>query len=146
MGQIFPPLVVLSSHAPEELKALAPASLSRRHCHHDADFARAGWRDYQRPGAGKTVKRPLYLRRVLITGVVLLTEGAVEADLHRLNGRFGLNLEPLTAAKAREQAAVTRDIQPHLDALAGLFERLDAARGASPLPEDVPSRAAPSDF
>ena len=108
LEQIFSPLVIRTSPAHEELKALAQASLSRRLYHHYAGFARGEWRDYQKPGVGKTVKRLLYLHRVLMTGVVLLTEGVVEANLHanRLNARFGFELDPLLAMKTREQADV----------------------------------------
>jgi len=103
-------------------------------------------RDYQKPGLGKTVKRLLYLHRILMTGIVLLTEGVVEANLHRLNERFGLDLDPLLAMKTREQADVTGDDAAYTQSVAGLFERLDAARESSPLPEDVPNKADLNDF
>ena len=100
----------------------------------------------ERPCAGKTVKRLLYLHRVLMTGIVLLGEGVVEANLHRLNERFGLDLDPLLAMKTREQADVAGDDAAYTRAIGGLFERLDEAREASPLPEDVPNRAALGEF
>ena len=95
---------------------------------------------------GKTIKRLLYLHRVLMTGIVLLTEGVVEANLHRLNERFGLDLDPLLAMKTREQADVEGDDAVYIQAVGGLFERLDEARELSPLPEDVPNRAALNEF
>jgi len=146
LEQILSPLVVLTSPAHAELQELARASLSQRLYHHYAGFAKGEWRDYQKPGVGKTVKRLLYLHRVLMTGIVLLNEGIVEANLMKLNERFGLDLEPLLAMKTREQAEVSGDDAVYTAAIAGLFEQIETARERSPLPEDVPNRAAINDF
>jgi len=150
LEQILSPLVVLTSPAHEELASLARAGLSKKLYHHYAGFARGEWRDYQKvsekPGAGKTVKRLLYLHRVLMTGIVLMDEGVIEADLHRLNERFKLDLAPLLAMKTREQADVEGDDAVYTRPIAGLFERLDQARESSPLPEEVPNRVALNDF
>jgi len=150
LEQILSPLAVRTSPAHEELAALARAGLSKKLYHHYAGFARGEWRAYdkvlEKAGVGKTVKRLLYLHRVLMTGIVLLTEGVVEANLHRLNERFGLDLDPLLAMKTREQADVAGDDAAYTQAVGGLFERLDEARESSPLPEDVPNRAALSEF
>ena len=146
LEQILSPLVVRTSPAHEELAALARAGLSKKLYHHYAGFARGEWRDYQKVGVGKTVKRLLYLHRVLMTGIVLLTEGVVEANLHWLNERFELDLDPLLAMKTREQADVEGDDAVYTQAVGGLFERLDEARELSPLPEDVPNRAALNEF
>ena len=146
LEQIFSPLVVLTSPAHDQLKALAQDSLSRRLYHHYAGFAKGEWRDYQKPGIGKTVKRLLYLHRVLMTGIVLLTEGVIEANLQNLNMRFGLDLEPLLAMKTREQAEITGDDTAFTAAISGLFERLELAREQSSLPEEVPNRAEINNF
>ena len=146
LEQILSPLVVLTSPEHAELQALARASLSKKLYHHYAGFAKGEWRDYQKPGVGKTVKRLLYLHRVLMTGIVLLDEGVVEANLMKLNERFGLDLAPLMAMKTREQAEVSGDDAPYTAAIAGLFARIDTAREQSPLPEEVPNRAAINDF
>lgn len=146
LEQICSPIIVLTSPAHDELKALAQASLSKRLYHHYAGFARGEWRDYQKPGVGKTVKRLLYLHRVLMTGIVLLPEGVVEANLSRLSERFGFNLEPLVAMKTREQADVAGDDTGYVQTITALFERLDTAWEQSPLPEDVPNRAEISEF
>ena len=146
LEQILSPLVVLTSPAHAELQALARESLSKRLFFHYAGFAKGEWRDYQKPNVGKTVKRLLYLHRVLMTGIVLLTEGVVEANLPALNSRFNLDLAPLLAMKTREQAEVSGDDSAYQLGIISLFERLDAARDQSPLPEDVPNRAAINDF
>lgn len=146
LEQILSPLVVLTSPAHIELQALARESLSKRLYFHYAGFAKGEWRDYQKPGVGKTVKRLLYLHRVLMTGIVLLTEGVVESNLLALNSRFYLPLEPLLAMKTQEQAEVNGDDSAYQSGIMTLFERLEAAREQSSLPEDVPNRAAINDF
>ena len=146
LEQILSPLVVLTSPAHEELKALARASLSKKLYHHYAGFVRGEWQDYQKPGVGKTVKRLLYLHRVLMTGIVLMTEGIVEANVYRLNERFGFDLDSLLAMKTREQAEVEGDDSRHTQAVAGLFERLDMAWEQSALPQEVPNRGEISEF
>ncbi len=146
LEQILSPLVVLTSPAHEEIKALASASLSKGLYRHYRGFAWGEWRDYQKPGVGKTVKRLLYLHRVLMTGIVLLTEGVVESNLPALNTRFGFDLAPLLAMKTREQAEVTGDDSAYTSGIIALFERLDAARDGSALPDDVPNRAAINEF
>ena len=150
LEQILSPLVVRTSPWHEELAELAQAGLSKRLYHHYAGFARGEWRDYQKvsekAGVGKTVKRLLYLHRVLMTGIVLLTEGVVEANLHRLNERFKLDLNPLLAMKTREQAEFEGDDSVYTQGIRELFERLDEANRRSPLPDDVPNRAALNAF
>lgn len=94
--------------------------------HHHAGFARGEWREYQRPNVGRTVKRLLYL--------------------HALNERFRFDLGPLLAMKTREQADVAGDDAAYRQTLEELFVRLDAARDKSLLPEEVPNRAAISEF
>ncbi|MGI4787601.1 MAG: nucleotidyltransferase domain-containing protein [Janthinobacterium lividum] len=146
LEQILSPLIVLTLPAHDELRTLAQESLSKRLYHHYAGFAKGEWRDYQKPGVGKTVKRLLYLHRVLMTGIVLLTEGVVEANLQSLNTRFDLDLEPLLAMKTQEQAEITGDDSGYTSAIADLFERLELAREQSTLPKEVPNRAAINDF
>lgn len=146
LEQILSPFIVQTSSVHAELRELAQASLSKKLYYHYAGFAKGEWRDYQKVGVGKTVKRLLYLHRVLMTGIVLMTEGIVEANLHKLNERFQLNLEPLLAMKTREQADVLGDDTSYTQAIAGLFEQLEIAHERSGLPEEVPNQAALNDF
>ena len=146
LEQIFSPLVVITSPAHDELKSLAQTSLSRKLYHHYRGFAFGEMRDYQKSGAGKTVKRLLYLHRVLMTGIVLLNEGIIESNLLRLNARFHMDLEPLRAMKTREQADFEGDDAPLIAGIETLFGLLEDARDQSPLPEDVPNRPALNDF
>ncbi len=147
LEQIFSPLIVLTSPAHDELKALAQRSFSKRLYHHYAGFARGEWRDFQKPGVGKTVKRLLYLHRVLMTGIVLLTEGVLEANLFALNERFRFDLVPLVAMKTRELAEIGGgEAAPFVANVTRLFAQLDLARETSLLPDDVPNRTELSDF
>ena len=146
LEQILSPIVVYTSPVHEELQILARESLSKKLYYHYAGFAKGEWRDYQKVGVGKTVKRLLYLHRVLMTGIVLMNEGVVEANLLRLNERFQIGLEPLLAMKTREQAEVMGDDSGYTTAIAELFAQLDRAWEQSSLPEEVPNRAALNDF
>ena len=92
------------------------------------------------------VKRLLYLYRVLTTGIALLTEGIVEANLIALNSRFNLDLAPLLAMKTREHAAAEGVDSGYTSGIINLFGYLDEARSHSPLPDSVPNRAAINDF
>lgn len=73
----------------EQLKALAAAGLSRKLYHHCPGFAHGEWKDCLKPDMGSNNKRLLHLNRVLMTGLVLINEGAVEADLHKPYTRIG---------------------------------------------------------
>jgi hypothetical protein len=81
-----------------------------------------------------------------MTGIVLLNEGLVKANLRQLNERFGLDLEPLLAMKTRELADVQGPDAVYTAAIGGLFEQLETAREQSSLPEEVPNREALNDF
>ncbi|BDI33023.1 nucleotidyltransferase [Capsulimonas corticalis] len=146
LEQIFSPWVVITSPDHEELKSLALASLSRRLIRHYRGFALSEWRAYQKSDAEKTVKRLLYLFRVLMTGIVVLSEGVVEADLARLNERFHLDLAPLIEAKVREHVLMTADDGRFVREIEQLFVQLDEAAERSPLPENIPNRDAIEEF
>ncbi|MEO7718681.1 MAG: nucleotidyltransferase domain-containing protein [Capsulimonas sp.] len=146
LEQIFSPWVVLTSPAHEELKTLAQASLSRRLIRHYRGFALSEWRAYQKSDDEKTVKRLLYLFRVLMTGIVVLSEGVVESNLTVLNERFGLDLASLIDAKVREHVLMTADDGPYVREIERLFVQLDEAAQKSPLPENTPNRDAIEEF
>jgi len=81
-----------------------------------------------------------------MTGIVLLTESIVEANLIALNSCFHLELGPLLAMKTHEHALVKGDDFGYTSGIIDLFGRLDEARDRSPLPDSVPNRAALNDF
>jgi uncharacterized protein len=146
LEQICSPLVVFSTPAYTELKDLAMASLSRNLYYHYSGFAGGEWKEYQKPGITKTVKRLLYIHRVLMTGIVLLREGVVEANLYRLNERFNYELQPLIERKLHETEEFDGDERPYAENIKTLFAELEAAKEKSILPQDAPNREALSDF
>jgi hypothetical protein len=81
-----------------------------------------------------------------MTGIVLMRDGIVEMNLHRLAERLGYDLDGLVAMKRREKAEFEGDDLPVLERIEELFDLLDEAHEKSPLPEDVPNRDAIDDF
>ena len=71
LEQVFSPLVVHTTPAHEELKALARTCITRHHSHHYLGFAATQWKlfDKERP---RRVKPLLYVYRVLLTGIHLM--------------------------------------------------------------------------
>jgi predicted nucleotidyltransferase len=87
----------------------------------------------------KRAKPVLYAYRVLMTGIHLLRTGEVEANLLRLNERFGFGfLDELIARKVGGENISVGDFDwPfHAARLAELESELDQAFAESPLPED----------
>lgn len=78
------PLVVYSTPEHEELKAIAPACITRHHSHHYFGFAENQWKLFLKSDPPH-VKPLLYVYRVLLTGIHLMRTGEVEANLVRLN-------------------------------------------------------------
>ena len=84
LEQLLSPLVVHTTPEHEELKALAPACITKHHAHHYLGFAATQWKLFHKEEPPK-VKPLLYVYRVLLTGIHLLRTGEVEANLVRLN-------------------------------------------------------------
>jgi uncharacterized protein len=149
LEQLYSPLVVDTTPAHEELKALARGCLTRHHSHHYLGFARTQWRLFEKERP-RRVKPLLYVYRVLLTGIRLLRAGEVEANLVRLNEAFRLpQLPDLIARKvagpersALDEADVPFHQQEHERLVA---EREDSA-GRSALPEAPTARAALPDL
>lgn len=89
LEQLYSPLVVQSSPAHEELKAIAKGCVTRHHSHHYLGFAATQWSLFQKEGPPR-VKPLLYVYRVLLTGIHLMRTGQIEANLIALNEDFGL--------------------------------------------------------
>ncbi|HEY2517767.1 MAG TPA: nucleotidyltransferase domain-containing protein [Polyangiaceae bacterium] len=129
-------LVPLASPLLEELRPLARRALSRRVHRHYRGFAQNQLRFLERE---PTAKKLLYVLRTALTGIHLLSTGELEADLTRIMDRYGLpDAEALVERKrAGERVSLDGSLldfwRPRLEEL---FQRLDAARDASVLPED----------
>jgi len=121
-----------------ELAALARRSLSRKYHHHYRGFAwsqRKAVVEAEAPSA----KKVLYVLRTALTGVHLLRTGECEPDLGALWEPYGFDVVP--ALVQEKQKAEKKALPPDLAAqvlpsIDRAFARLDAARDASPLPEE----------
>lgn len=98
LEQIFSPLVVVEGELPR-WRELAGLCIARKHVKHYLGFADNEWTQFHRRPE-KTVKRLLYVFRVLLTGIHLLRTGEVEANILALNERYALPyVDGLVAAK-----------------------------------------------
>ncbi len=149
LEQLLSPLVVHTTPAHEELKALAKGCVTRRHYRHYLGFAESQWRLFERERLPR-VKPLLYVFRVLLTGIHLLRTGEVEANLPALNREFRLPyLDDLVARKLAgpEQSTLgAEDVARFSDEYQRLLRALEEAALASPLPEEPSARAALNDF
>lgn len=121
-----------------ELAVLARQNLSRKYHHHYRGFA---WSQRKAvvEAAAPTAKKVLYVLRTALTGVHLLRTGECEPDLGLLWERYGFDIVP--ALVQEKQQAERKALPPALalavgPALDRAFVLLDAAREASPLPEE----------
>lgn len=149
LEQLYSPLVVRTTPEHEELKAIGRGCVTRHHSHHYLGFAATQWRlfDQERP---RRVKPLLYVYRVLLTGIHLMRTGAVEASLVALNGEARLPyVDDLIARKLAgpEHSALDEaDVSFHHREYARLRAELEAAHGASTLPEGPSAHAALNDL
>jgi uncharacterized protein len=84
LEQLFSPLVVHTTDAHEELKALGRGCVTVHHAHHYLGFARNQWELFGKDDPPR-VKPLLYTYRVLLTGIHLMRTGEIEANLPILN-------------------------------------------------------------
>jgi uncharacterized protein len=84
LEQLLSPLIVYTTEEHEELKALAPACITRHHSHHYLGFAATQWKLFEKESPPR-VKPLLYTFRVLLTGIHLMKTGEVQANLCILN-------------------------------------------------------------
>jgi hypothetical protein len=147
LEQLYSPLVVQGGAAFEELRELARDCITRRIHHFYDRFARHQIKRLETESPAR-VKTLLYVYRVLLTGILLLETGQVEANLPRLNETFHLPFIPdLIAQKQREKVALTNsDLMRHRDTIARLQARLETAFHESRLPEQPTNRQALNDF
>ncbi len=149
LENLVSPMVVYTTAAHEEAKALAPACVTRHHAHHYLGFAATQWHlfDKEQP---RRVKPLLYVYRVLLTGIHLMRTGTVEANLVTLNETYRLPQVPdLVAAKLAgpERATLAdADVAFHEAEYARLRGGLEAAYAASSLPDDATAKPALHDL
>ncbi len=93
LEQLYSPLVVHTTPEHEELKWIAKSCITRHHAHHYFGFAENQWRLFRKEEVPR-VKPPLYVFRVLLSGIHLMRTGEVEANLTRLNNEYRLPYIP----------------------------------------------------
>jgi predicted nucleotidyltransferase len=149
LEQLFSPLVVHTTPEHEELKAIAPACVTRYHAHHYFGFGETQWKLFEKESP-RRVKPLLYIYRVMLTGIYLMRTGEVEANLLRLNESFRLPyVKDLVARKLAgpEQSTLAdADIEFHRGEYARLRNQLQVAHDASTLPEASTAKSALDDL
>jgi predicted nucleotidyltransferase len=141
LEQIFSPLVVIEGDLPR-WRELARQCIARKHVQHYLGFARNEWAQFHRRPE-KTVKRLLYVFRVMLTGIHLLRTGEVEANLLTLDEQFQLPYVPeLVAAKRANGEAAQLPPGKELAFYEREYARLEALLMAShersTLPDETP--------
>ncbi|MGE0609452.1 MAG: nucleotidyltransferase domain-containing protein [Pirellulales bacterium] len=89
LEQLLSPLVMRTTPAHDELRGLVPGLVTRHHAHHYLGFAATQWKLFHKEQP-RRVKPLLYVYRVLLTGIHLMRQGTIEANLPRLNEAFRL--------------------------------------------------------
>ncbi len=149
LEQLYSPLIVHTTLAHEELKAIAKHCITRHHSHHYFGFAETQWRLFEKELPYK-VKPLLYVYRVLLTGIHLMRTGVVEANLVQLNEVFKLPYVPdlITRKLAGYEKAVLEDtdIVFYRSEYNRLHAELELAHQTSTLPEAPSAKAALNDL
>lgn len=140
LEQLYSPLVLFTSPEHEELRQLVRMSLCRHNANHYLGFARGCWKELEKAETPKT-KQLLYLYRVLLTGIHLMREGDMEANLVKLNESFRLShVTDLIDAKVEGDEHSTGsniDLGFHKGEYGRLVALLEEERGRSLLPEET---------
>ena len=103
LEQLYSPLILQTTAEHEELKEIAGNCITRYHAYHYLGFAKSQWQLFSK-AESKKVKTLLYVYRVLLTGIYLMNEGIIEANLNRLNEKFKLAyVADLIAQKSTEK-------------------------------------------
>ena len=138
LEQLLSPLVVRTSAAHEELKALSPRCVTRHHAHHYLGFAETQWNLFQKDRPPR-VKPLLYVYRVLLTGIHLMRTGVVEANLVHLNEEYRLPYVPELIARKlagpEKSTLEDADVGFHHGEYLRLRAELEGERDRSRLPE-----------
>ena len=149
LEQLLSPIVIRTTPEHEELRALAPACITRFHANHYLGFARNQYDLFSREDPPR-VKPLLYVFRVLLTGIELMRTGVIEANIVRLNDSHGLSyLDDLIARKI-DGAEKSRLSMGDLEFYTREYERLSALlveeAGRTHLPEKATAHDALNDL
>ena len=149
LEQLWSPLVVTTTPAHAELKAIARGCVTRHHNHHYLGFAATQW-DLFAKESPRRVKPLLYVYRVLLTGIHLMRTGEIEANSVRLNDDARLPQIPdLVARKLAGPEKATlddADVAFHEGEVGRLRRALEDAGASSTLAEEPTARDALHDL
>jgi uncharacterized protein len=126
LEQIFSPLLVFDGGRLEELRAIAKGCITSQHGLHYKGFGYGEWVKFVN-NPTKTVKRILYVFRVLLSGIHLMRTGVVEANILRLNENMRLPyIDDLIAQKRAGEETGELAAGHGLDYYTREYERLMA--------------------
>ena len=138
LEQLLSPIIIHQMKEHEELKSNAHLFITRHHAHHYLGFSKSQWRLFAKESPHR-IKPLLYVFRTLLTGIHLMEEGIVEANLLKLNEKYGLSyLNELVEAKisgAEKETLPTNDIEIFQSEFNRLTKELEAKRDSTHLPE-----------
>lgn len=141
LEQLTSPLVVRTTRVHQKLIELVPGVLTRNHFYHYRGFYQNERKEYDRSNP-RSIKKLLYCYRTLMTGCVLLREGAIEANIQKLNERFNHRfLDELVELKQAGERAGLENDAPYIGELAHLEAEMERAYSESTLPETPSVRA-----
>jgi len=143
LEQLYSPLVVYTTPAHEELKAIATGCITRACVRHYLGFAQNQWLLFEKESP-RRLKPLLYVFRVLLSGIHLMRTGQVNANLPACNREAGLPyVDDLIARKMAggEQGTLANDdVEFYEREYLRLRERLTIEAERSTLP-DAPTAA-----
>ncbi len=145
--QVFSPLVVHTTTEHEELKAIIPQMLTVHHAHHYFGFSQRKWHDFLNK---KTAKSLLYVYRVLLTGIHLMSTGQIQSNLILLNEDYQLPyIDELIERKmthTEKGVLPDADIEFYEKECQRLVKQLEDSRDNSSLPQHPAGKEALNDL
>lgn len=149
LEQLYSPLVVHTTPAHDELKAIARGCVTRGCVRHYLGFAASQWRLFDREEP-RRVKPLLYVYRVLLSGIHLMRTGEVNASLPECNEEMRLpyvaDLIARKRAGSERELLTGADVDYHRGEYLRLCALLVEAAEASALPAEPTSRRALHDL
>jgi predicted nucleotidyltransferase len=137
LEQLMSPLRVEATPIHDIMASVSIGLMTRRHRFHYLGFAAGQWKLATETSR---VKPLLYTYRALLTGLHMLRDREVEADLRRLNASAALpGVDDLIAAKragAEKMTLDPRELAGHETAVLRLRDELEAEGERSPLPDE----------
>ncbi len=138
LEQLLSPIVIHTTKAHKELCEKSDLFFTRHHAHHYLGFSRNQWKLFQKDNP-RRVKPLLYVYRTLLTGIFLMENEKLEANLCTLNERYRLSyLDELIEMKktgAEREHLPDDDFQFHEKEYHRLSSELESWRDKTSLPE-----------